>query len=114
MTTKMNYNGAYIHPDAKIGRNVEIGPFSYIAGKVEIGDGCRIGPNAIILDYVKMGENCKVFPGAVVGAEPQDLKFKGEESHVIIGNNTTIRECATINRAQLPAADMLLLLVTIA
>ncbi len=98
MTTKTNYHGAYIHPDAKIGRNVEIGPFSYIAGNVEIGDGCRIGPNATILDYVRIGENCKIFPGAVVGAEPQDLKFHGEESHVIIGNNTTIRECVTINR----------------
>lgn len=98
MTTKINYQGSYIHPDAKIGKNVEIGPFCYISGKVEIGDGSIIGPHAIILDYVKMGENCKVFPGAVVGAVPQDLKFKGEESHVIIGNNTTIRECATINR----------------
>ena len=87
-----------IHPNAKIGKDVKIGPFCYIAENVEIGDGCEIGPNAIIYDYVKMGKNCKVFPGAVVGAVPQDLKFSDEITWVEIGDNVTIRECATINR----------------
>ncbi len=87
-----------VHPNAKIAANVKIGPFCYIAENVEIGEGCEIGPNAIIYDYVKLGKNCKVFPGAVVGAIPQDLKYDGEESWVEIGDNVTIRECATINR----------------
>lgn len=91
-------NLSYIHPDAKIGNNVVIEPFCYIAANVVIGDGCHIGPNATIYDYVRFGNDCQVFPGAVIGAIPQDLKFDGEESWVEIGDRTTIRECATINR----------------
>ncbi len=92
----MNYLA--VHPNAKIAEGVEIGPFTYIAENVEIGEGTWIGPNVTILDYVKIGKNCKIFPGAVVGAIPQDLKYAGEVSYVEIGDNTTIRECATINR----------------
>jgi UDP-N-acetylglucosamine acyltransferase len=88
----------HIHPNAKIGNNVTIGPFSYIAEHVEIGDGTKIESNAVIMDYVKIGSNCHVFPGAVIGAIPQDLKFKGEISWVEIGNNCTLRECVTVNR----------------
>ncbi len=91
-------NNSVIHPNAKIGENVKIEPFCYIAENVEIGDGCWIGPNVTIMDYVKIGKNCKIFPGAVVGAIPQDLKYAGEVSYVEIGDNVTIRECATINR----------------
>lgn len=87
-----------IHPNAKIGANTQVGAFTTIAEHVEIGENCWIGPNVTIMDYVKLGDNCRVFPGAVVGAIPQDLKFSGEFSQVIIGNNVTIRECATINR----------------
>lgn len=87
-----------IHPNAKIGANVQIGPYCYIAENVEIGDGCVIAPHVTIMDYVKLGKNCKVFPGAVIGGIPQDLKFAGEVSWVEIGDNTVIRECATINR----------------
>lgn len=87
-----------VHPNAKIGKDVKIHPFCYIAENVKIGDGCEIGPNAVIYDYVRMGKNCKVFPGAVVGGIPQDLKFSDEVSYVEIGDNVTIRECATINR----------------
>lgn len=89
---------ATVHPNAKIAENVEICPGAYVAENVEIGEGSWIGPNAIIFDYVKIGKNCKVFPGAVVGAIPQDLKFHDEVTYVEIGDNTTIRECATINR----------------
>lgn len=88
----------FVHPKAKIGSNVKIEHFSYIAENVEIGDGTWIGPNVTIMDYVKIGKNCKIFPGAVIGAIPQDLKFAGEISYVEIGDNTMIRECATINR----------------
>ena len=87
-----------IHPNAKIGKNANIGPYCFIAENVEIGDNCQIGPNVVIYDYVKIGNNCRIFPGAVVGAIPQDLKFAGEITYVEIGDNTTIRECATINR----------------
>ena len=89
---------ATVHPDAKLGDNVEVGPYAYIAANVEIGDGCKILPHATIFDYVKMGKKCTVFPGAVIGAIPQDLKFDGEVTYVEIGDNVNIRECATINR----------------
>jgi UDP-N-acetylglucosamine acyltransferase len=87
-----------IHPKARLGRNVTVGPFSYVSEHVEIGDNCQIASNVVIMDYVKIGNNCRIFPGAVVGAEPQDLKFKGETSHVEIGNNCVLRECVTVNR----------------
>ena len=88
----------YVHPDARIGKNVTIEPFAYIAADVTIGDGSWIGPHAVIFDHVRLGKGCRVFPGAVIGAVPQDLKFQGEVSYVEIGDNTTVRECATINR----------------
>lgn len=87
-----------VHPKAKIAENVVIEPFTYISEHVEIGEGTWIGPNVTIFDYVRIGKNCKIFPGAVLGAVPQDLKFAGEETYVEIGDNTTIRECVTINR----------------
>ncbi len=87
-----------IHPDAKIGKNVEIGPFTTIHGDVEIGDGTVIYSNVTIMDGARIGKNCKIFPGAVISAIPQDLKFAGEITTAEIGDNTTIRECVTINR----------------
>src|SRR5690554_5941407 len=89
---------AYIHPEAKIGDNVVIDPFSTIHRDVVIGEGTWIGPNVTIMDGARIGKNCKIFPGAVISAEPQDLKFEGEDTTVEIGDNTTIRECVTINR----------------
>jgi len=94
-------NLAYIHPKAKLGNNVTVEPFASIYGDVEIGDNCWIGSNAVIMDRTRMGKNNRIFPGAVVGAIPQDLKFKGEDSLVEIGDNNTIRECVTINRGTL-------------
>ncbi len=87
-----------VHPKAKIGANVIIEPFATIAEDVEIGDDTWIGPNAVIMDGARIGKNCYIFPGAVISAIPQDLKFKGERTFVEIGNNTTVRECVTINR----------------
>lgn len=89
---------ATVHPGAKLGQNVEVGPYAFIDDNVEIGDGCKIYPHATILSYVKIGKDCNVFPGAVVGAVPQDLKFDGEITYVEIGDRVNIRECATINR----------------
>jgi UDP-N-acetylglucosamine acyltransferase len=87
-----------VHPDARIGKNVEIGPFSTISADVEIGVGTWIGPNVTIMDGARIGRNCRIFPGAVISAIPQDLKFDGERTTVEIGDNTTIRECCTLNR----------------
>jgi len=89
---------SYIHPSAKIGVDVKIEPFSTIYENVEIGDGTWIGPNVTIFQGARIGKNCRIFPGAVISAIPQDLKFKGEETTAEIGDNTTIRECVTINR----------------
>jgi UDP-N-acetylglucosamine acyltransferase len=91
-------NLAFVHKDAKIGKDVIIEPFAYIAGNVEIGDGTWIGPNSTIMDGARIGKNCKIFPSAVVSGIPQDLKFRGEESTAEIGDNTTIREGVTVNR----------------
>ena len=94
----MNHPLSVIHPEAQIGPGVEIGPFVTIDKNVIIGEGTRIGSNATILSGTRIGKNCNIFPGAVIGAVPQDLKFAGEETTVEIGDNTTIREFATINR----------------
>jgi UDP-N-acetylglucosamine acyltransferase len=88
----------FIHPGAKIGANVTVSPFSYIDDNTVIGDGTWIGPNVTIFAGARIGKNCKIFPGAVISAIPQDLKFAGEETTTEIGDNTTIRECVTINR----------------
>jgi len=89
---------AHIHPDAKLEKNVIVEPFSYIAGNAVIGEGTRIGPNAIILDGARIGKNCNIFPGAVVSGIPQDMKFRGEDTTLEVGDNTTIREGVTVNR----------------
>ena len=88
----------YIHPEAKVDPSVQVGPFVYIDKDVEIGAGTIIDANATILEGTRIGKNCHIFPSAVVGAIPQDLKFKGEKTYVFIGDNTTIRECATVHR----------------
>ncbi len=94
----MNQPLAYVHPGAKIARNVVIEPFTTIHNNVEIGEGTWIGSNVTIMEGARIGKNCKIFPGSVISADPQDLKFEGEITTVEIGDNTTIRECVTINR----------------
>lgn len=89
---------AYIHPAAKIHPSVVIDPFVTIEQNVEIGEGTRIGSNVTILEGARIGKNCRIFPGAVISGIPQDLKFRGEDTVAIIGDNTTIRECVTVNR----------------
>lgn len=89
---------SYIHPDAKVADNVVIEPFVTIDKNVEIGEGTWIGSNVTILEGARIGKNCKIFPGAVISAVPQDLKFNGEKTTAEIGDNTTVRECVTINR----------------
>ncbi|MBR6283953.1 MAG: acyl-ACP--UDP-N-acetylglucosamine O-acyltransferase [Muribaculaceae bacterium] len=98
----MNYQElqplACIHPDAKIGADVQIGPFVTIDANVEIGDGCIIDSNAVIRNGARIGKNCHIHASAVIAGIPQDLKFKGEESVAIIGDNCSIREFVTIHR----------------
>ena len=94
----MNQPLAYVHPQAKVARNVVIEPFTTIHNNVVIGSGTWIGSNVTIMEGARIGENCRIFPGAVISAIPQDLKYNDEETIVEIGNNVTIRECVTINR----------------
>lgn len=89
---------AFVHPNAEIGKNVTIDAFAYIDENVVIGDGTHIYPHATVLSGARIGKNCNIFPGAVISAIPQDLKFVGEETTAVIGDNTTIRESATVNR----------------
>lgn len=91
-------NMAHVDTDAKIGEGVTIEPFAFIDKNVEIGDGTHVMSGANIRSGSRVGKNCRIFPGAVIGAIPQDLKFRGEDSLAIVGDNTTIRESATINR----------------
>ena len=89
---------SYIHPGAKIAKNVVIEPFTSIDKDVVIGEGTWIGSNVTIMSGARIGKNVSIFPGSVISAVPQDLKFKGEDTTAVIGDNTTIRECVTINR----------------
>jgi len=94
----MNQPLAYIHPGANIATNVVVEPFTTIYNNVTIGAGTWIGSNVTIMEGARIGKNCRIFPGSVISAIPQDLKFDGEDSLAIIGDNTTIRECVTVNR----------------
>jgi UDP-N-acetylglucosamine acyltransferase len=94
----MKQSLSYVHPESQVAENVVIEPFVTIDKDVIIGDGTRIGSNVTILPGTRIGKNCNIFPCAVIGAIPQDLKFRGEYSTVEIGNNTTIREFVTVNR----------------
>ena len=94
----MNQPLAYIHPEAQIHPSVQIGPFVCIERDVIIGEGTRIDANVTICEGTRIGRNCHIFPSAVVGAIPQDLKFAGEQTYLEIGDNTVIRECATLHR----------------
>lgn len=88
-----------IDPKAKIGKNVTIYPFAYIEGDVEIGDDCVIYPYVSIMNGTRLGRGNKVFQNTVLGAVPQDFNYKGDPSHLIIGNGNIIRENVVINRA---------------
>ena len=93
----MIHNTAIIDKSAVIGQNVEIGPYVVIGEDVTIGNGTVIAAHATI-ECARIGQNCKIFSHASVGAPPQDLKYAGEKTVAIIGDGTTIREFATVNR----------------
>jgi UDP-N-acetylglucosamine acyltransferase len=89
---------AFVHPNAKLGTNVTVEPFASISADVEIGDNSWIGSNSVIMDGARIGNNVKIFPAAVISAVPQDLKYKGEPTLAIIGDNSVIREGVTFNK----------------
>ena len=84
---------------AAIGSQVQIGPYAVIEDEVEIGEGCEISSHAIIKRFTKIGSRNRIFEHAVIGGEPQDVKFKGEASSLIIGDDNLIREFCTLHRA---------------
>jgi UDP-N-acetylglucosamine acyltransferase len=90
---------AVVSPDANISEGVEIGPYTIIGPDVNIGKNTIVGPHVVIDAHTDIGEGCRIFQFASIGAVPQDLKFRGEKTRVIIGNNNTIREFATIHQA---------------
>ena len=93
----MIHPGAIISNGAKISKNVKIGPFSFIGKNVQISEGCKIHSNVVIDGNVRIGKNTEIFSFSSIGSIPQDLKYKGEDTKVIIGSNCKIREYVTIN-----------------
>jgi len=90
---------AVVSRTAELGTDVGVGPYSIIEDGVSVGDGCRIGPHVVLKTGVTIGCGCQLDVGAVLGSEPQDRKFQGEESFVRVGDNNIIREYVTIHRA---------------
>lgn len=90
---------AIVAPTARLGAGVTIGPYSTIGDHVALGDGTTVGGHVVIEGGAQVGRNCRIFSHAVLGSEPQDLKFRGEKSMLIVGDGTVIREFATLNRA---------------
>lgn len=89
---------AVVHPDAKLGRDVTIGPYTVIGAKVAVGDGCRIGAHCIVDGQTTIGKNCQIFTGAVIGSAPQDKKYSGSDDvELIVGDNNIVREYVTMN-----------------
>jgi UDP-N-acetylglucosamine acyltransferase len=88
---------AVIQPGAELGEDVEIGPFSIVGPHVRVGRGAMIGAHAIVEGHTSLGAGCRVFSFASVGTIPQDLKYRGEETRLVVGDRTIIREYATLN-----------------
>ena len=93
----MNQPLAYIHPGAKIAKNVVVEPFTTIHNNVQIGEGTWIGSNVTIMEGARIGKNCNIFPGAIISAPPQDLKYNGEDTTVHIGNRLAHTLISRIN-----------------
>jgi UDP-N-acetylglucosamine acyltransferase len=90
---------AVVDPRAELAGGVEVGPYAVIGPQVRIGADCWIGAHAVLDGRVQMGCGNRIFPGACIGLEPQDLKYTGDPTGVVLGDGNTIRECVTINRA---------------
>lgn len=92
------HSTAIVSPRAELGEGVTVGPYCIVSGHVKIGDGTILSSFVTLLDYVEVGPKCRITQNAVLGGEPQDLSFRGEESWVRIGENVTIRENVTVHR----------------
>ncbi len=99
----MNYTDGFrdVHPNARIGNNVQIGSFTTIEEDVVIGDNCWIAPNVTIMNGARLGDNCRIYPGTVLSAQPQTKGLLDEAATLEIGSGTIIRECCTLNRGNL-------------
>ncbi|MBI3889960.1 MAG: acyl-ACP--UDP-N-acetylglucosamine O-acyltransferase [Candidatus Wallbacteria bacterium] len=95
---------AVVSAKAELGEDVIVGPYSIIGDDVVIGDGTELGPHVVIEQFTTMGRRNRVHSGAVIGSPSQDLKFKGDRSYLVIGDDNIIREYVTINRATVPEA----------
>ncbi len=91
------HDTAIVSNKAKLAEGVQVGPFSIIGDNVTIGPGTRVGAHCVIEGNTDIGRDCEIFSGAVVGSRPQDLKFKGERSYLVIGDRNIIREYCTLN-----------------
>ena len=89
---------AYVDPRAELGADVEVGPFSYIGPDVRLGDECRLGPRVTLLGPAEFGPRNVFFPGCVLGAAPQDLKYKGGPTRLVVGAENVFREHVTVHR----------------
>jgi len=92
------HSTAIIDPGAELGNNVSVGPYTIIGKDVTIADDCEIGPHVVIKGKTQIGKQCKIFQFASIGDDPQDKKYAGEETSLIIGERNVIRESCTINR----------------
>lgn len=90
---------AFVDPAAELGEGVEVGPGAVIGPDVRVGDGTTVGSQALLAGHTRIGARCRIHHGAVVGTPPQDLKFSGEETYLEVGDDTEIREYATLNLA---------------
>lgn len=90
---------AFVHPEAKLGDNITVGAFVYIDRDVVLGDDCFIHSHTSILAGARIGKNNRIYEGCIIAATPQDFRWKGEESYVVIGDNNRIREHVIINRS---------------
>jgi len=100
------HSTALIHPKARIDVDVEIGPYSVIGEHVQLHRGVQVASHVVIEGWTEIGEGCRIFQFASIGSVPQDLKFKGEKSHVMIGQKNTIREYVTVHRGTEPGGGV--------
>lgn len=96
---------AVVDSRAELASGVEVGPYAVIGADVHVGADCRIGAHVVLDGRVRMGRGNRIFPGACIGLEPQDLKYAGDPTGVVLGDDNTIRECVTINRATKDSQD---------
>jgi len=96
-TSTLIHPTAIIHPTAKLGMGVSVGPYAVIGEEVILHDGVKVGPHAVI-EFAEVGAKCDIFSSAFIGTAPQDLKYAGEKTRVVVGPGCRIRECVTLNR----------------